>query len=268
VKLRGVVLLGPFLLAAAAHAAPFEAPAAASPARALRICADPDNLPYSNEAGEGFDDAVAELLAADLGMSTEYTWWAQRRGFIRHTLKAGRCDVVLGVPRELDAVATTRSYYRSSYVFVTRRDRGLDLRSLDDDRLATLIVGVPLVGDDGANPPPVRALAERGIVDNVRGFPVYADRGRVPAPIDAVVGGTIDVAILWGPIAAHHAARASAPLTVSPIEPSAGGDTMSFDVSIGVRKGDAALRAELDRALERNEDEIGAILEARGVPRP
>src|SRR4051812_36069581 len=117
----------------------------------LRVCADPNNLPFSNEKGEGFENKIAELIAADMQRPLEYTWWAQRRGFFRNTLRAGTCDVVIGVPVSFELAATTRPYYRSTYVFVTRHDRHLDVRSLDDPVLKDLRIGVQLIGDDGAN---------------------------------------------------------------------------------------------------------------------
>jgi mxaJ protein len=140
------------------------------PARpSLRVCADPNNLPFSNRAGAGFENRIAELLASDRHATLEYTWWAQRRGFVRNTLAAGACDVLIGVPSGFDPVATTRPYYRSSYVFVSKRDRTRDLHSFDDPRLPALRIGVQMIGDDFANTPPAHALARRGMTRNVVG---------------------------------------------------------------------------------------------------
>ena len=148
-------------------------PAALADEKVLRVCADPAGLPYSNDKREGFENRIAEVLAKEMGARLEYTWWAQRRGFFKNTLNAGTCDVVLGVPVGLDMVRTTRPYYRSTFAFVARSDRPLaDLRSIDDARLRTLRIGVPLAGDDGANPAPVHALARRGIHQSLRGFPL------------------------------------------------------------------------------------------------
>ena len=146
------------------------APAYAAQPRALRVCADPNNLPFSNEQGEGLENRLAQIVAADLKATLEYTWWAQRRGFFRNTLREGRCDVVIGVPASFELAATTRPYYRSTYVFVERRTSGLQISSLDDPRLRELKIGVQMIGDDGANAPPVHALNNRGIVDNLRNF--------------------------------------------------------------------------------------------------
>jgi mxaJ protein len=142
----------------------------------LRVCADPNNLPYSNDRREGFENRLAELVARDLGRDgVHYTWWAQRRGFLRNTLNVAACDVVMGIPSSADAVLTTRPYYQSSYAFVSRADRHLALASLDDPQLRRMRIGVQLVGDDGANSPPAHALSRRGIIRNVVGFSVYGD---------------------------------------------------------------------------------------------
>jgi len=239
---------------------------------ALRVCADPNNLPFSNARGEGFENRLAELLARELGARLEYTWWAQRRGFLRNTLEAGACDVLLGVPVGFDPVLVTRPYYRSTYVFAWRRDRALDIRSLDDPRLRGLRVGVQLIGNDGVNTPPAHALSRRGIVDNVRGFSVYADYARPNPPariLDALIAGEIDVAVVWGPLAGYFARRLPAPLAFAPVTPAADppGLRFAFAMAAGVRRDDVALRDGLQAALDRHADEVRAILDAYGVPR-
>src|SRR6185437_16735276 len=141
----------------------------------LRVCADPNNLPFSNRAQQGFENRIADLIGHELGEPVTYDWWAQRRGFARNTLNADECDLVVGTVAGMEMLATTRPYYRSTYVFVTRRDRHLDIRSLDDPRLRHLRIGVQLIGDDFSNTPPAHALARRGIVQNVRGYPVQGN---------------------------------------------------------------------------------------------
>src|SRR3954453_9150214 len=141
---------------------------AATPMRELRVCADPNNLPFSNDRGEGFENKIVDILAKELDAKVSYVWWAQRRGFIRNTLKAGLCDLVPGTPANLEMLRTTSPYYRSSYVFVTRHGEP-HIPSFDDPRLRTLRIGVQLIGDDGANSPPVAAFAKRGIVGRLRG---------------------------------------------------------------------------------------------------
>src|SRR4051794_12192091 len=122
--------------------------------RVLRVTADPNNLPFTNERREGFENKIAEVIARDLNADLKYTWRAQRRGFFRETLKADECDLVLGVPAGFERAMTTVPYYRSAYVFVSRKDRGLDVRSFDDPKLKALKVAVQLIGDDGVNTPP------------------------------------------------------------------------------------------------------------------
>ena len=241
-------------------------------ARELRVCADPNNLPFSNRAGEGFENKIVELLARDLGATVRYAWWPQRRGAIRNTLDTDACDVIPGIVAGMERLATTRPYYRSGYVFVVRDDGALrDLSSLDDPRLAQATIGVQLIGDDGANTPPAHALSRRGLVANVRGYMVYGDyAGAAPqrAIVDAVAARTLDVAIAWGPTAGYFAK--GSPLRIAPVTPWLDGPQwpMRFDVSMGVRKTDVALRRELDRALERNAPAIDAILRDYGVPEP
>jgi mxaJ protein len=241
-------------------------------ARELRVCADPNNLPFSHRDGSGFENRIIELIAHDLGATVRYTWWAQRRGMLRNTLNAGECDVVPGTASNLEGVATTRPYYRSSYVFVARRaGPWAAISSFDDPRLPRATIGVQLVGDDGANPPPAHALARRGMQANVRGYTGYGDYGSdapQKAIIDAVARGDIDLAVAWGPTAGWFAKQSQVPLSLVPVTPWLDGPQwpMAFDISMAVRKDDRELRRELDRALERQGQQIVRILEEAGVP--
>jgi mxaJ protein len=242
------------------------------PRPALRVCSDPNNLPFSNDRGEGFENKIAALVARDLGEDLRYTWWAQRRGFVRSTLGAGECDVIIGAPARYERVLATAPYYRSSYVFVSRRDRGLGLRSLDDPRLRRLRIGVQMIGDDYANSPPAHALARRGIVENVAGYMVYGDYAQPSPPariVEAVTRGDVDVAVVWGPLAGYFARRSAVPLQVVPVAPAFDPPALplTFDIAMGVRRGDTTLRARLDDVLRRRRPEIDAILAAYGVPR-
>jgi mxaJ protein len=237
----------------------------------LRVCADPNNLPFSNDRGQGFENRLAELLAADLGKKVTYTFWPQRRGFIRNTLRAGTCDVVMGIPAAFDLVRPTAAYYRSTYVFVTRRDRALAVRSFDDPRLRALRIGIHVIGDDYANVPPAEALARRGMVGNIRGYPIYGDYSDPDPPrglIDAVARGDIDVAIAWGPTAGYFARQEPVPLTLTNVSP--GSDTgptaMVFDIAMGVRRGDDELQRALDRALVAHRRDVQRLLQSYGVP--
>jgi mxaJ protein len=245
--------------------------ASAAHAAVLRVCADPNNLPFSDQAGHGFENRIVELIARDLGSTVDYTWWAQRRGYIRNTLKADICDVWSGIASGAEMITSSRPYYRSSYVFVTRADRGLHIASLDDPQLRQLVIGVQMIGSDAMNTPPAHALARRGIVQNVRGYMLYGDY-REPHPasaiIDAVENGDIDVAVVWGPTAGYFAAQGSTPLTIEPVQPWRDGTglPMAFYVSMGVRRGDNALLRRLDESLERNHAAISAILAEYHVP--
>lgn len=239
---------------------------------ALRVCADPNNLPFSNDRGQGFENKIAELIADDMHVPVEYTWWAQRRGFFRNTLRAGVCDVVIGVPLSFELAATTRPYYRSTYVFVTRRDRGINIASLDDPQLKDLTIGVQMMGDDGANAPAAHALANRGIIQNVRGYTLYGNYTDNSPPakiIDAVVKGDVDVAVVWGPLAGYFASRSSAALDLKPVKPEMDLPYLPFvyDISIGVRRGDDGLKTKLDDILDRRKRDIDKILSDFQVPR-
>ena len=261
---------GLFLLLVIAVASGSEAQSL--PQRQLRVCADPNNLPFSNERLEGFENKLAELIAHELNATLTYTWWAQRRGFIRNTLKATTCDLLMGVPKRLDAVLTTSPYYRSTYVFVYRPENGLTVRSLDDPILRTVKIGVQLIGNDGANSPPAHALAHRNIIENVVGYSVYGDYAQ-PNPtariIEAVATGAVDVAVVWGPIASYFARSQPVPLVVVPVTPSRDTPTLPFvfDIALGVRRGEEAFRAELDAILQRRRPDINRILDEYGVPR-
>jgi mxaJ protein len=238
----------------------------------LRVCADPNNLPFSNERGEGFENRLARMLADDLGARLEYTWWAQRRGFVRQTLGAHTCDVVMGVPSRFELVETTSPYYRSTYVFVSRSEDDLRLSSLDDARLKHLRVGVQMIGDDFANSPPAHALSARGIVQNVSGYSVLGDYSQQNPPariVEAVAGGAIDVALVWGPLAGYFAPRQVVPLELSPVTPQIDtpGRPFAFDISMAVRRGDTEHRELLEDFIARRREGIDRVLADYGVPR-
>jgi mxaJ protein len=240
-------------------------------ASVLRVCSDPNNLPFSNSRREGFENTIADLVARDLGRTVRYFWLPQRRGFIHNTLGANACDVVIGVPASFEPVRRTKPYYRSTYVFVTRRDRGLHLSSFDDPRLRRLRIGIQLTGDDYANPPAAQALAARRLVDNIRGYTVYGDYSRAnPARnvIDAVAERQVDIAIAWGPLAGYFATREPAPLDVTPVAPQADRPLVRFvfDIAMGIRNDDRALAESLNAIIDRRRAEIRQVLTSYGVP--
>jgi mxaJ protein len=243
----------------------------AEPANLLRVCADPNNLPFSDSTGAGFENRLASLVAAEMNARVEYTWWAQRRGFIRNTLNTRQCDVVMGVPTSFELALATRPYYRSSYVFVSRRDRGLRVRSFDDTVLRDLQIGVQLVGDDYTNSPPAHSLARRGIVNNVRGYNVQGDYAQPSPPariIEAVTRGDVDLAVAWGPLAGYFAQRQPVPLELVPVTPQIDLPFLPFvfDISMAVRRADSTLRDTLDAILVRRRVSIDSLLDTYGIP--
>ena len=243
---------------------------AAEAQRVLRVAADPNNLPFSNDRGEGFENRIAELVAEELGARLDYMWWPQRRGFFRETIGSGRADLVIGAPAGFERVATTRPYYRSTYVFVSRRD-ATPVSSLDDPALEKLTIGVQLIGDDFNNSPPAHALSARGMIQNVRGYTVYGDYGKDSPPseiVKAVARGEIDLAVAWGPMAGYFAIRQSVPLEVLAVTPERDGPTrpFTFSIAMGVRRGNSALRDEVDGVIERRSADIERILREYNVP--
>lgn len=249
-------------------------PAAAqttAPPGVLRVCSDPDNMPFSNENGDGFENRIARILAADLGLRLEYAWGVQYRGFLRKTLVAGACDVVMGVPAGTGRIKTTRPYYRSSYVFVWSRSRGREPASFDDPALRDARIGLQVIGMEGANTPPAMALARRDLAAGVVGFGVWSDEGESDpehAMIAAVADGSIDLAVAWGPTAGWYARPFGGDIALTPIvfDRALAEMPFSYAISIGVRKPDGALLARLQGALDRRRAEIDAVLADFGVP--
>ena len=230
----------------------------------LRVCAEPDNLPFSRADESGFENRIARLLAEELGVELRYTWAPQRRAFVRKTFGEGACDVWMGVPARFERMLTTKPYYRSTYVFVSSKSA---LGSFDDPRLQKLRIGVQLPGDDLAATPPGHALALRGAVHNVVGFTVYGERPVSERMVAAIAAGKLDAALLWGPAAGFfaHAKR----LRVAPAKapPELAALPFEFSIAVGVRKGENALRERLNEALERRKAQIDAVLDDYSVPR-
>jgi mxaJ protein len=238
----------------------------------LTVCADPNNLPFSNSAGAGFENKIAALIARDLGSKLRYVWWAQRRGYLRHTLDEEKCDIWPGVAAGVDNVATTRPYYRSTYVFVSRAADSLGGLTLDDSRLRSISIGVQMIGNDATNTPPAHAVASRGLIQNVHGYMIYGDYGHPNPPaniIDAVVNRSVDVAMVWGPLAGYFAQRAAVPLRIEPVTPTLVETRwpMTFDICVGVRRDDPILLAQINAVLTKEKPNIDSILRIYGVPR-
>lgn len=254
------------LVAAAVAAAPARAP------KEFRVCSDPNNLPFSNKEGEGFENEIAELFARDLGATVSYDWLAQGRGFSRKTLKTGACDVIMGVPAHYDPVRTTKPYYRTTYVFVYRAADGPRVTSFDDTVLKNVKIGIHVIGDDYENTPPAEALAVRGIIRNVKGYRLVDDYSKPNPPshiIDAVARGDIDVAIVYGPFAGYFAPKEPVELAIVPITPSvdsASGMPFTYSIAMGVRHPDAERAAMLDSLIDSERPAIKRILESYGIP--
>jgi len=256
-----------FRLVLAALAMGCSSAQAAQQAPELRVCADPANLPYSQRDESGFENRIARLVAGDLGMRLSWFWQEQTRGFVRKTMGAGQCDVFIGVPAGFDKVLRTRPYYRSSYVAVTRHGDP-PFAGFAPERLHARRFGVQLIGNDLAASPPGYALARAGAVDNVTGFLVYGDGPAGQRMVDAVAGGGIDVALVWGPQAGWFAQRSAVPLDVVPVQAPEGlAMPFEFAIAMGVRPGDTRLRDRLDEVLVRRKADIDAILDAYAVPR-
>ncbi|MEM9781280.1 MAG: substrate-binding domain-containing protein [Pseudomonadota bacterium] len=231
---------------------------------AFRVCADPANMPFSNEAGEGFENELAELFAEKLGRSVRYTWFPQATGFVRNTLRAAKCDVIMGYAQGHELVLNTNHYYVSSYVLVTRSDGPLaEVDHLADPRLKDSRLGII------AGSPPATHAAANGLVAKAKPYPLMVDRRHDdPAQlmIDDIAAGEIDAGLAWGPIAGWYAKEASIPMTVTPLLKEEGPPRMFFRITLGVRQGELSWKRELNKIIRRNQDAIDAILSSYGVP--
>jgi quinoprotein dehydrogenase-associated probable ABC transporter substrate-binding protein len=240
---------------------------AATAAAPLRVCADPDNLPYSHRNGDGFENRIAALLADEIGADLVLVWTPLQRGFVRKTAGEGLCEVYIGVPTAFDRVATTRPLYRSTYVVVQRAaDPAFDL---DDPALPVRRIGVQLPGGDFSATAPGHALVVRGALERVVGFPVVGSTPAAQRMVSAVADGVLDAAIVWGPQAAWWVRRAGSTLVLRPArlpdDPAA--PPAAFSISVGVARTHAALVPLLNAAIERRRAGIDRILDDYGVPR-
>jgi mxaJ protein len=235
----------------------------------IRVCADPDNMPLSNQKGEGFEQKIAELIARDWKSKVEYAWWPVRRGFFSRALNGRYCDIAIEAPSGLDMAGVTKPYFRSGYIFVTRKDRNLDIKSLADPRLKKLKIGVNILNSDAENTPPAMALSRYGVVGNLTGYyTFYTDSVRPEDIVNAVAKKDIDVAIVWGPLAGYFAKSSSVPLMLQPLPER---DSLSefpfrFNIAMGVRRRDKELRDSLQSFLNRRGPEIQSILKQYAIP--
>jgi quinoprotein dehydrogenase-associated probable ABC transporter substrate-binding protein len=230
----------------------------------FRACADPHDLPFSNEGGEGFENKIAELLAHKLGKSVAYTFYPDATGFIRNTLNAHRCDVVLGIAQGDDLVQPTSPYYRTSYAAAYRQDGPLKgMESLSDPRLKTAKIGIV------AGTPPATYLAMNGLLGQIKSYQLGVDTrydSSTHDMMDDLDKGEIDVALLWGPFAGYYASKAKTPTAVVPLVKEQSGPPMVFRIVMGVRHSDQNWKRALNKLISENQDEIQAILRSYGVP--
>jgi mxaJ protein len=237
----------------------------------LRVCADMDNLPFSNQKGEGYENKIADLIANEWHSKLEYVWWPIRRGYYR-MLNGTYCDLVIESPVGIDQAGATKPYYRSGYMFLSRKGSGLaNIKSLADPRLKKLKIGVNLfVSTDGEHSPPEMALSRYGVVGNLVGYSVAYDSTTRPEDIiNAVAKKDVDLAIVWGPQAGYFVKKSAVPLVLTPLAAevdSATGYPMSYNIGMAVRRRDREFRDSLQTLIDRKRPEILNILKEYGVP--
>jgi mxaJ protein len=235
----------------------------------IRVCADPDNMPSSNDKGEGYENKIAELIAKDLSSKLTYVWYPTRRGYFR-IINGMYCDMAVEAPAGLDIAGVTKPYFRSGYVFVTRQGSGLeDISSLADPRLKRLKIGVNIYTSDGENSPPAMALSRYGVVGNLTGYTTFfSDQARPEDIIKGVANKDIDIAIAWGPLAGYFAKQSPVPLVLKllPARDSLSDVPLQYNMGIAVRRRDKEFRDSLQAVLERRRPEVDAILKQYNVP--
>jgi quinoprotein dehydrogenase-associated probable ABC transporter substrate-binding protein len=232
--------------------------------KVLRVCADPRNLPFSNEKGEGFENKLAEFLAAKLQKKLDYMYFPQATGFVRVTLGAHRCDVIMGFPQGDDLVQGTNPYYRTAYALISKQGAGLeDVTALNDARLKGKHIGVV------AGTPPGTNMAANGLMANAKPYPLMIDT-RVDSSAEAMVNdltkGEIDAGVLWGPMAGFYAKKSDPPLHVTPLVNEKTGPQLIYRIGMGVRRADQNWKRLLNRLIQENQGEINKILAGYGVP--
>ena len=250
-----------------ALAVAFVAATTAATAATLRVCADPDNLPYSDRAQRGFENRIASLVAHDLHADLAYYWLPQWRGYARKTLKQHHCDLIPGIAQRDESVRATDAYYRGTFAFVYSPRRFAGPATLDDPRLRVARIGIQVIGIDATPTPAARALARRGIVDNVVGYPVMGETPSAERIVDAIANGTLDIGIVWSPQPGYFIARRHLALDVVPIRRAAGDPPFDFAIAMGVRPGDVALQHAVNASLAHLAPAIDAVLHEYRVAR-
>jgi quinoprotein dehydrogenase-associated probable ABC transporter substrate-binding protein len=258
------------LLLANTAAALAQAPTANNPSIELidpnvfRVCADPRNLPFSMENGSGFENKVAELFAKQLNKSVAYSWYPGSTGFVRNTLGAYKCDVIMGIPQGDDLVQVTNPYYRTTYALVFKPGTGLDgVDTLADARLKDKRIGIV------AGTPPATNMTVNGLMSKAKPYPLVIDTrfdSSAAAMMQDLAKGEIDAAVLWGPMAGYYAKEAGMPLTLVPLTKEKGGPPLAYRISMGVRFSDQDWKRELNRLIHDDQPEINKLLLSYGVP--
>ncbi len=232
--------------------------------KVLRVCADPRNLPFSNEKGEGFENKLAELFAEKLQKKLDYMYFPQATGFVRMTLGAHRCDVIMGFPQGDDLVQGTNPYYRTAYSLVAKQGNGLDeVATLEDERLKGKHIGIV------AGTPPATNMAVNGLMMNAKPYPLMIDTrfdSSAAAMIQDLMSGEIDAGVLWGPMAGYYAKQANPPLHITPLLKETSGPRLAYRIGMGVRPADQNWKRLLNRLIQENQPAINKILLDFGVP--
>jgi quinoprotein dehydrogenase-associated probable ABC transporter substrate-binding protein len=266
----GSLIAAPALLLAIAPAALAQAPSTNNPSielidpKVFRVCADPRNLPFSMENGSGFENKLAELFAKQLNKTIAYAWYPGSTGFVRNTLGAYKCDVIMGIPQGDDLVQVTNPYYRTTYALVFKPGTGLDgADSLADERLKDKRIGIV------AGTPPATNMAVNGLMSKAKPYPLVIDTrfdSSAAAMVQDLAKGEIDAAVLWGPMAGYYAKEAGTPLTLVLLTKEKGGPRLAYRISMGVRFSDQDWKRDLNGLIRDNQPEINRLLLSYGVP--
>lgn len=269
---RSLVRLAPLCAAAlaattspsGAQMPPTQSPTGELVARTeLRVCADPNNLPFSDEKGEGFENKIAEVLGKDLSLPVRYTWFPQVVGFVRNTLRANRCDLVMGTVAGDDIMQTTTPYYYTSYVIAYRSDNGWTFTDFNDPKMKALHIGIV------AGTPPANLLVRHDLMANARPYALQVDtrfESAVHQMLTDIVNKQIDAGLLWGPIAGYYIHHDGLPLKMALIKNEPGAPRMAYHIAMGVRNNEPEWRRRVNAAIVSHRDDITAILRDYGVP--
>jgi quinoprotein dehydrogenase-associated probable ABC transporter substrate-binding protein len=232
--------------------------------KVLRVCADPNNMPFSTDKGEGFENKLAELLADKFGKGLSYSWYPQATGFVRNTLAAHKCDVIMGVPQGDDLVQVTNPYYRTAYALVFKQGHGLEgVDTLGDPRLKGRRIGIV------AGTPPGNNMAANGLMANAKPYPLVIDTrvdSSAAAMMHDLATGEIDAGILWGPMAGYYARRTNPAVTVVPLVKETTGPRMAYRIAMGVRYSDQEWKRQLNSTIQESQPAINKLLLSFGVP--